>query len=180
MTDGYIEAESDVFDYVRAQLDDVNFFAFGIGSSVNRFLIEGVARAGLGEPFIVTEPAEATEAAARLRRYIDTPVLTGIDVTFQGFDAYDVEPKKVPDLFASRPIVVFGKWRGSAGWIDRDLGQTGRGAYQTSIPVSPASADATPRRASASLGTNPHRGPVGLRSQVLRTRNAWPRSPRWG
>ena len=37
-------------------LDEANFFAFGIGSSVNRYLIEGVARAGLGEPFIVTGP----------------------------------------------------------------------------------------------------------------------------
>jgi len=145
VTDGYIEAESDVFDYVRAQLDGVNFFAFGIGSSVNRFLIEGIARAGLGEPFIVTEPAEAMEAAARLRRYIDTPVLTGIDVTFNGFDAYDVEPGKVPDLFASRPIVVFGKWRGSpAGSIDIS-GKTGRGVYRTSIAVSRSSAD--PRHA---------------------------------
>ncbi len=51
--------EADVFDYIRDQLDETNFFAFGIGSSVNRFLIEGVARAGLGEPFIVTEPGEA-------------------------------------------------------------------------------------------------------------------------
>ena len=142
VTDGYIEAESDVFDYVRAQLDAVNFFAFGIGSSVNRFLIEGVARAGLGEPFIVTDPSEAPEAAARLRRYIDTPVLTGIDVTFNGLDAYDVEPKKVPDLFASRPIVVFGKWRGSAAGSIEISGKTGRGPYQRSIPVSAANADA--------------------------------------
>jgi Ca-activated chloride channel family protein len=143
VTDGYIEAESDVFDYVRAHLDDVNFFAFGIGSSVNRFLIEGVARAGLGEPFIVTEPGEATEAATRLRRYIDTPVLTGIDVTFKGFDAYEVEPQKVPDLFASRPIVVFGKWRGSAAGSIEISGKTGRGVYQRSIAVSPASANAS-------------------------------------
>jgi Ca-activated chloride channel family protein len=130
-----------VFDYVRAQLDDVNFFAFGIGSSVNRFLIEGLARAGLGEPFIVTEPSEAMEAAARLRRYIDTPVLTGIDVTFNGFDAYDVEPGRVPDLFASRPIVVFGKWRGSAAGSIDISGKTGRGVYRTSIAVSPSSVD---------------------------------------
>jgi Ca-activated chloride channel family protein len=142
VTDGYIDAESDVFDYVRAHLDGVNFFAFGIGSSVNRFLIEGVARAGLGEPFIVTEPGEAAEAATRLRRYIDTPVLSGIDVTFQGFDVYDVEPAKVPDLFASRPIVVFGKWRGDAAGSIEISGKNGHGAYQTSIAVSPASADA--------------------------------------
>jgi Ca-activated chloride channel homolog len=142
VTDGYIEAEAEVFDYVRAQLDSVNFFAFGIGRSVNRFLIEGVARAGLGEPFIVTEPSEATEAAARFRRYIDTPVLTGIDVTFRGLDTYDVEPTNVPDLFARRPIVVFGKWRGSAAGSIEISGRTGRGLYQRSIAVSPASADA--------------------------------------
>jgi Ca-activated chloride channel family protein len=137
LTDGYIEAEASVFDYVRNQLDDANFFAFGIGSSVNRFLIEGVARAGLGEPFIVTEPGEALEAATKLRHYIDSPVLTDINLTFSGFDVYDVEPRKVPDLFASRPIVVFGKWRGAAGGSIEISGKTGRGLYQTSIAVSP-------------------------------------------
>ena len=141
VTDGYIEAEADVFDYVRAQRNGVNVFAFGIGSSVNRFLIEGIARAGLGEPFIVTAPAEAADAAARLRRYIDTPVLTGIDVTFNGFDAYEVEPGAVPDLFASRPIVVFGKWRGSAAGSIDISGRSGRGAYHTSIAVSASSGD---------------------------------------
>ena len=140
VTDGYIEAESDVFDYVRAQRGDVNFFAFGIGSSVNRLLIEGVAKAGLGEPFIVTAANEAAEAAVRLRRYIDTPVLTGIDVKFTGFDAYDIEPGAIPDLFASRPIVVFGKWRGKLAGSIQISGKTGRGEYQTSVPVSASSA----------------------------------------
>lgn len=141
LTDGYIDAEPEVFDYVRNQLDDANFFAFGIGSSVNRFLIEGVARAGLGEPFIVTEAGEAAEAASKLRRYIDSPVLTGIDVTFPGFDVYDVEPRQIPDLFASRPVVVFGKWRGAARGSIEISGKTGRGTYQASIPVVPESAD---------------------------------------
>jgi Ca-activated chloride channel family protein len=139
VTDGYIEAESDVFDYVRDRVDEANFFAFGIGSSVNRFLIEGVAHAGSGEPFIVTKPDDATETATRFRRYIDTPVLTGIDVTFRGFDVYDVEPAKVPDLFASRPIVVFGKWRGDPAGSIGISGNTGRGSYQASIPVSVSS-----------------------------------------
>jgi Ca-activated chloride channel family protein len=145
LSDGYIEAEAAVFDFVRSELDDANFFAFGIGTSVNRFLIEGVARAGLGEPFIVTEPGEAADAAVKLRRYIDTPVLTGIDVTFVGLDTYDVEPRKVPDLFASRPIVVFGKWRGQAGGSVEISGTTGRGHYHTSIPIGPENADASHR-----------------------------------
>ena len=142
LTDGYIDADADVFDYVRNTLDEANFFAFGIGSSVNRFLIEGVARAGLGAPFVVTEPGEAAEAASKLRRYIDSPVLTGIDVTFPGFDAYDVEPRKIPDLFASRPIVVFGKYRGAARGSVEIAGTTGVGVYQASIPVVAESSDA--------------------------------------
>jgi len=142
LTDGYIEADRDVLDFVRGQLDAANFFAFGIGSSVNRYLIEGVAHAGLGEPFIVTGPADAPDAAARLRRYIDTPVLTGIDVKFSGFDVYDVEPAKVPDLFASRPIIVFGKWRGPAAGSIEISGKTGRETYRASIAVTPQGADA--------------------------------------
>jgi Ca-activated chloride channel family protein len=145
LTDGYIEAEAAVFDYIRGELDDANFFAFGIGSSVNRFLIEGVARAGLGEPFIVTEPADAPDAAAKLRRYIDSPVLTGIDVRFTGLDVYDVEPRKVPDLFASRPIVVFGKWRGKASGSVEFSGTTGRGHYQTALVIGPENSDASHR-----------------------------------
>jgi Ca-activated chloride channel homolog len=143
VTDGYIDAEADVFDYIREQRDDLNVFAFGIGSSVNRLLIEGVARAGLGEPFVVTDPSEGPEAASRFRRYIDSPVLTGIDVKFQGFEAYDVEPGTVPDLFASRPIVVFGKWRGTAAGAIELSGNTGRGPYHASVEVSPAHLDAS-------------------------------------
>ena len=141
VTDGYIEAEADVFDYIRSNVDDTNVFAFGIGSSVNRLLIEGVARAGLGEPFVVTDQREAAGAASRLRRYIDTPVLSGIEVAFNGFDAYDVEPGRVPDLFASRPVVVFGKWRGRAAGSIEISGRSGHGPYQTTIPVSPALID---------------------------------------
>ena len=143
LTDGYIDAESEVFDYVREQLHQANFFAFGIGTAVNRYLMEGIARAGLGEHFIVSKAAEAEDEAARFRRYIDSPVLARIDVKFAGFDAYDVEPKNVPDLFASRPIVVFGKWRGNAGGSIEITGRTGRERYRSVVPVAEGNADAS-------------------------------------
>jgi Ca-activated chloride channel family protein len=79
--------------------------------------------------------------AARFRRYIDSPVLTGIDVTFSGFDAYDVEPQKIPDLFASRPVVVFGKWRGSPGGTIALSGTTGREPYHALIDTAQAVPD---------------------------------------
>jgi Ca-activated chloride channel family protein len=138
ITDGYIEAEKDVFDYVRTHLDRGSVFSFGIGSGVNRYLIEGVARAGLGELFVVTEPQDAKKAATAFREYIQSPVLTGIQVTFPGFDAYDVEPARPPDLFASRPVVVFGKWRGEPQGSVELRGHTGTEPYRATFPVSEA------------------------------------------
>jgi Ca-activated chloride channel family protein len=112
VTDGYISAERDVFSLIENNLTHANLFSFGIGSSVNRFLIEGMAKAGMGEPFVVTDPKEADAVAEKFRQYISSPVLTNINVTYAGFDTYDVEPKSIPDLFAQRPVVIFGKWRG--------------------------------------------------------------------
>lgn len=142
ITDGYIDAERDVFDYIRQQLHQANFFAFGIGTSVNRYLIEGVAHAGLGEPYVVTGTDDAEAAAGRFRQYIDSPVLTEVNVKFAGFEAYDVEPKSIPDLFSSRPIVVFGKWRGSSpGGSIEITGTTGRERYRAVVPVANLSTD---------------------------------------
>jgi Ca-activated chloride channel family protein len=62
-------------------------------------------------------------------------VLTGITVGINGLDAYDVEPESIPDLFASRPIVMFGKWRGNPTGTIEISGNTGRGAYHASVPV---------------------------------------------
>ena len=84
VTDGYVSIETETFDLIRASLGNANVFAFGIGSSVNRFLIEGMARVGQGEPFIVTNPMEAEERAAALRRYIESPVLTKARLALQG------------------------------------------------------------------------------------------------
>jgi Ca-activated chloride channel family protein len=129
VTDGYISAERDVFGLIQENLNRTNVFTFGIGSSVNRYLIEGMAKAGQGEPFVVTDPGAAAKTASTFREYISAPVLTGASVTFDGFDAYDVEPPAIPDLFAKRPVIVTGKYRGAADGTVTLSGTGGEGAY---------------------------------------------------
>lgn len=141
VTDGYISGEQGVFEHIRANLNRCNVFAFGIGSSVNRYLIEGVAKAGMGEPFIVTEEAEAEGVAERFREYIQTPVLTDINVRAVGFDIYDVNPMRFPDLFAQRPVVLFGKWRGPVGGTIELTGKTGQGDFVSRLDVAGSQAD---------------------------------------
>jgi len=136
VTDGYISGEQGVFDYIRQNLHKSNVFAFGIGTSVNRYLIEGVAKAGMGEPFVVTNPAEAPAAAAKFREYIQTPLLTDIQISSPGFETYDVQPSYFPDLMAQRPVILFGKWRGPLTGNFELHGKTGRGDYITRLDVS--------------------------------------------
>lgn len=141
ITDGYISGEEDLFDYIRQNLGKANVFAFGIGSSVNRYLIEGVAKAGMGEPFVLTDQKEAAATAAKFREYIQTPVLAGIEVRMQGFDVYDVYPQHQPDLLADRPVIVFGKWRGNPSGTIELAGRTGNGEYVSSLDVSAVQPD---------------------------------------
>ncbi len=139
-TDGYIAVEKEVFDLMRDHLHEANFFPFGIGKGVNRYLIEGMARAGRGEPFVVSDRREASKLAEKFSDYIRSPLLTDIEVEFQGFDAYDVEPLSPPDLFARRPLVVFGKYRNAEGKM-RVRGKTVWGDYDKGIEVSPSMED---------------------------------------
>lgn len=112
VTDGYVSAEIEAFELIRNNLNTTNVFAFGIGSSVNRFLIEGLAKAGQGEPTIVLNHIEAPVAAEKFREYIQQPVLSQLHYSFEGFDAYDIEPIALPDVMAKRPVVLFGKYSG--------------------------------------------------------------------
>lgn len=141
VTDGYINAEREVFTHIHDHLASANVFAFGIGSSVNRYLIEGVARAGGGEPFIVTSPEEASPLAQRFREYIASPVLTDITIDYDGIDVYDVEPPSVADLFARRPVVVFGKYRDGEDGRITISGKNGSGVFRRTFPVTDSSSE---------------------------------------
>ena len=135
LTDGYIAQERAAFELIAQNLARTNVFAFGIGSSVNRYLIEGLARVGQGEPFVVTQASEAAAVALRFRQYIEAPLLTEIGVRFHGFDAYDIEPTQQADLFAERPVVVFGKWRGPRAGDIEVFGRGASGAFSKTLSV---------------------------------------------
>ncbi len=135
-TDGYVMVEEDVLDLIRNNLGDANMFAFGIGTSVNRHIIEGMAHVGMGEPFVITKPADAPAQAARFRQMIESPVLTKVKVNFKGFTAYDVEPPAIPDVLSDRPVIVFGKWKGQPSGTITVTGISGNGKFSESINVS--------------------------------------------
>jgi Ca-activated chloride channel family protein len=142
-TDGYISADGQVFDLIRKNLGEANLFAFGIGSSVNRHLIEGMAHAGQGEAFVVTNPNEAPATAEEFRYYVSTPVLSHVKLEAKGFEIYDLEPQNLPDVLAERPVICFGKWKGDAVGTVTVSGTTGSGPWHQTFDVSHAAHEAS-------------------------------------
>ena len=97
-----------------------------------------MARVGMGEPFIVTNGAEAPIQANKLRKYIESPLLTDINMSFDCIQVYDQTPAKVPDLLGERPLVVFGKFKkGQKGEIQL-TGKTANGTFRKSFKIAEA------------------------------------------
>ncbi len=137
MTDGFIGNDMAILDAIRKNVDTARVFAFGIGSSVNRFLIEGMGREGRGASEVITLESDGDEAAQRFHERIQSPVLTDISIEFNGLPVTDLypAPNAVPDLFASQPIVLTGRYTGRGKGTVTVRGNTSQGPFERSIPV---------------------------------------------
>jgi Ca-activated chloride channel homolog len=142
ITDGYITVERESFELIRNNLNQCNVFCFGIGSAVNRHLMEGLAHVGQGEPFVVLDENEAPAVAEKFRQYINTPVLSQVKYKMAGFNAYAIEPVNLPDVMAERPIVLFGKYKGKPSGTITIEGYSGKQLVKQTINVGENTADA--------------------------------------
>ncbi|NEP08798.1 MAG: after-VIT domain-containing protein [Symploca sp. SIO2C1] len=111
LTDGYIGNENQVIAEVQQQLQPGNrLYSFGVGSSVNRFLLNRLAEVGRGAAQIVRHDEPTQEVAEKFFRQINNPVLTNIQVTWEGEGkAPEIYPAALADLFANQPLVLFGR-----------------------------------------------------------------------
>ena len=109
MTDGLVGNDLEILAEVRKH-PDARVFAFGIGSSVNRFLLDGMARLGRGEVEYVGLKDDGSAAAHRFEQRVRDPLLTDLEIDWGGIAVTDVYPRRIPDLFAARPVVVTGRY----------------------------------------------------------------------
>lgn len=111
LTDGYIGNENEVIAEVQRNLKPGNrLYGFGVGSSVNRFLINRLAEVGRGTAQVIRQDEPTQEVAENFFRQINNPVLTNIQVSWQGAgETATIYPLAAPDLFANQPLVLFGK-----------------------------------------------------------------------
>lgn len=110
LTDGYIGNEDEVLATVAAKLGPSRLFSFGVGTAVNRYLLEEMAALGRGALQVVRPDEDTTAAVDRFHARIARPVLTDVRIDWNGLDVADAVPAAVPDLFVGQPIVLSGHY----------------------------------------------------------------------
>ncbi len=146
LTDGYVGNDQAIVQAVRDNARASRVFSFGIGNSVNRFLMEEMARAGRGTCEIVTLADDADGVVERLTRRIESPVLTDIELDIAAsLGIHDMLPggDHLPDLYDQEPIVLLGRFDHAANGTITVRGRTGAGAWEKTINVALPAADAS-------------------------------------
>ena len=142
LTDGYVGNEAAIFRGAETLVREMEakgqrgrVFGMGTGSSVNRHLLDGLAEAGKGTTVYVTHREEPAGAVDRFFGLIDHPVLTDLSLDWGDLPVEDLEPVSLPDLFASRPLVVHGRYSAGATGEVTLRGLVGDREVELQVPV---------------------------------------------
>jgi Ca-activated chloride channel family protein len=135
MTDGFVGNDMAIIDAVAKNAGTARVFSFGIGRSVNRYLLDGMARAGRGEVHYILDEKQAEGAAERFYERVRTPVLTDVELDFGDLKVTELFPGRVPDLFSSTPVVVKGQYKEGGKGVITLKGKTGEGKFERKIDV---------------------------------------------
>jgi Ca-activated chloride channel family protein len=114
LTDGYIGNETEIFGEVHRLIGDARIFSFGVGNAVNRYLLDGLAVEGRGAAAYLALDDSADEVMRYYFERISHPALTDVAIDWNGLAVDDMYPRRLPDLFVGRPVVVTGKFSGAA------------------------------------------------------------------
>lgn len=135
MTDAYVGNENEIIAEVQKH-PNARVFSFGIGSSVNRYLLDKMAEAGRGEVEYVGLKDDGSRAAKKFYERVRTPLLTDISIDWNGLPVADVYPRKLSDLFSSKPVILNGRYTKGASGTIRLKGKTSGQDYVREIAVS--------------------------------------------
>ena len=135
MTDGYVGNEAEIIAEIQRH-KNARVFSFGIGSSVNRMLLDKMAEEGRGEVEYVALNDDGSAAARRFHERVRSPLLTDISIDFGGLEVADVYPKRVGDLFSAKPVVVHGRFTKPGSGTIKLKGKSAGREIVREIPVS--------------------------------------------
>ncbi|HSE97405.1 MAG TPA: VWA domain-containing protein, partial [Blastocatellia bacterium] len=134
MTDGYVGNDMEIIAEVQRH-PNARVFSFGIGNSVNRFLLDKMAEHGRGEVEYVTLNDDGSAAAKRFHERVRSPLLTDISIDWGGLQVADLYPKRIPDLFSAKPLILTGRYASGGSGVIKLKGRSAGRDFEREIAV---------------------------------------------
>ncbi|HVI03531.1 MAG TPA: VIT domain-containing protein [Enhygromyxa sp.] len=113
LTDGFIGNEAEVLSVVEQKLGNARLFSLGIGSSPNRYLLDGIAEVGRGVAAYAGVREDIDPVMDLFYERTEAPVLSDLEIDWQGLAVAELYPDTLPDLFAGQALTVFGRYEGA-------------------------------------------------------------------
>ncbi len=135
MTDGYIGNEVEILAAVHQRLGASRIFSFGVGSSVNRYLLDRMANLGKGAVAYIGLDESAGQVVDLFYERISHPALTDVNIDWGNMQVTDVYPNHIRDLFVGRPVILTGRFKGQRKTTIRVSGKVGDLTQEIAIPV---------------------------------------------
>lgn len=142
LTDGYIGNEVEIFSEVHRRLGDARIFSFGVGTSVNGYLLDGLARIGKGAVAYLGLQDDAAKVMDDFMSRVRHPALLDVRIDWGALAVTDVYPARLPDVFVGRPLLVTGRFEGKQTTMVKILGKAGTRTIEVPLTVDPAEAGA--------------------------------------
>ena len=138
-TDGYIGDERGLFEVVEEHRGkNTRVFGLGVGSSVNRLLLEGLANVGRGAVQVQLPSTPIEETVRRFHQRIARPAMTDLAIDWGELNVEDQYPRELPDLWAGQPIRVVARVSKLVNSTVRLTGRVGDQRVGVSRPLSAA------------------------------------------
>ncbi len=134
MTDAFVGNDDEIIAEIQKH-PKARVFSFGIGSSVNRALLDKMAEAGNGEVEYVGLEDDGSKAAKKFYERVRTPLLTELSIDWNGMPVADVYPSKLTDLFSAKPVIVNGRYTKGASGMIKLRGKVAGQPYEREIKI---------------------------------------------
>lgn len=135
LTDGYVGDESRILEAIEKERRGARVFSLGVGSSVNRYLLNRAAEIGRGEAFYVRQDEDSSQVIDQFFQRVDRPSLAYLEIDWGKLDVYELYPPKIPDLWAGQPIQIHGRYTQGGEDTITVHGQLGTQPYEQKLSV---------------------------------------------
>ena len=135
LTDGRPTAsvmnESRILENIaKANSDQARIFVFGVGSDVNRRLLDKIAADNGGTRNYVEPREDIEEAVSSLFRKMNEPVLVNVELDFGQIITKELSPSNLPDMFRKEQLTLFGRYENHGGTVLKIRGSIGNELHE--------------------------------------------------